>query len=235
MNTLVSFLKKNPQTLSKYVAFGTAVVDAVVAPLTKFMQHLLTIQDIDPTKRPGSTLMDELYDAFNSIESEDFSKAYSDKVLKKHFAIAQGKIKNLTLKQYKEMTDLSKFEDKKETPLQVVVPNPETKAPYYTVADQEKFFRMAALKEQVIQPATTTEVFDEEGKLNPDPLKRALQMLVEYAAKFENEPSSDEPKVQVSRAQTAVGAGHKFSANRRAVRHFLGDRFRRVEENKKEE
>jgi hypothetical protein len=148
MNTLVSLLKKNPEVLSKYVSFGTAMVDTIVAPLNKFMEHLLTIQGIDPATQPGQSFHNSLNNLFNEVgDIEDFGEDYDDKVMKKHFAKAQGKLKhlNLTLNQYKEMTDITDLKDKEVLP-QVTIPDPlDSIAPYYTVEDQKKFAELDLL------------------------------------------------------------------------------------------
>lgn len=231
MQTFTEFLKKNPNLLSKYVNVGTAVVDAVVQPLNKFMRHLLVVQDIDPNSQPGNKAYQELSDQLDHMlsglpDQEEYTGPFADDaLLRKCLERAKRKFSDLDEKAFRKMTDLSKWPDRKEDkvePLQVSLSGGRTieeamksAKPVYTASDQDVFAKLAA----TASPTST------------DALKEALEILAKYADKLEEKPTE---AFAVGRQATAVGSARRYPSYTRVVRSFKNGVFRRVADEKKE-
>jgi hypothetical protein len=115
MNVLNNFLKNNPAVLTKYVALGTAVVDATLAPLSRLMRHLLLIQGADPNAQPGEKYRKALAKAVDAVEDKkDFDTDYDFSWIKKSLDTARENLKNLKISKdtYRRLTDLSNLADR---------------------------------------------------------------------------------------------------------------------------
>jgi hypothetical protein len=247
MNTLVTLLKNNPAALSRYVKVSTALIDRIVSPLNKFMAHLLVVQGIDPNTQPGQASRQALVDALNGVDdSEEFDKDLDSSWFNKQFDRARGKLSHLNTSKefFRKATDLNNVSDKP-TPLQVAInqaveiqksaaqSEQESKTLFYTVADQDKFAKVAKEKEALARSEKES-IFTASGDLNISSLKNALQELQKYAASLPFASEESRPvKFEVGRQPVTIGRGRKTSSHNKIVKTFKNGLFRRVEEPKK--
>lgn len=115
MNTFNDFLKKNPELLSKYVSLGLEIVDKAVVPLNIFMQHLLKVQGISPSAKPGELYKKMFNKAVDTpkLDKEDYSESFDFSPVIKAFEKTSDRLKhlNLTKEQFKKLTDLNNIPD----------------------------------------------------------------------------------------------------------------------------
>lgn len=113
MNMLTSFLKKNPELLTKYVSVGFSLVDKAISPLNKIMVHLLEVQEIDPKTQPGTIFRNALNKAINVIDEEEYDEEFEFSRFHTRFQKVSNKLAglNLTADTYRKITDLSLLSD----------------------------------------------------------------------------------------------------------------------------
>lgn len=156
MKALNDLLQKHPSVLSTYVSLGFALVDKTVAPLNKFMQHLMVIQGIDPKTEPGAAERKLLEDMLNNVnDEEEFEEDFNFDPALKAFDKTNKKLQHLhlTKEKFKDLTDVSQLG---------VAPTP-----------------LQRTKE-------ATKIFTADGLLNANSLKDALKTLKKYAEELES-------------------------------------------------
>lgn len=219
MNVLTDLLKKNPVVLNKYVSLGFALVDKTVAPLNRFMQHLLVIQGIDPNTQPGARARQALESAIDGIEdSEEFEESFDFAPVIKAFEKTKSRLKHLQLNQdqYKKLTDLSLVDDKPQ--LQATKkwdPVKEEIVEYDNALDELKAFM------------DKYNISLSEVPLNTESARNALKIL----NKYNDGLKARTEKFDTARQPVTVGRGKKSRSRTKVVKNFKGC-FRRVAEDK---
>lgn len=233
---LTELLKRNPVVLNKYVSLGFALVDKTVGPLNKLMHHLLEVQGIDPNTRPGDRTRAALTAAIDGVEdSEEFDKDFDFSRFHSRFQRVSAKLKDLNLskEKYREMTDLSKLDDKptmdryKElvnltssgTP---ALQRTRSRGDTETIAEIES----ALKKPDFLDPIEdlkqfTAKYYSDSGELNTSALKSALKKLESFAANTE--------RVDANRQPTVVGGTRRTKGRSKVTKSFKNGLFRRVE------
>src|ERR1017187_6723382 len=121
MSILVNFLKRNPEALATYVVVSTKLVDRLVAPLNKFMEHLLVVQGIDPKTEPGANFRKALAAAVEGVDdSKEFQDDFDFGWVARHYEKTIKGLSHLNLSREKflKITDLSKLNDPPKTELE---------------------------------------------------------------------------------------------------------------------
>jgi hypothetical protein len=121
MSILVNFLKKNPEVLATYVVVSTKLVDRLVSPLNRFMEHLLVVQGIDPNTQPGASFRKALAAAIDGVDdSKEFQDDYDFGWVARHYEKTIKGLSHLNLSRDKflKITDLSKLSDPPKTELE---------------------------------------------------------------------------------------------------------------------
>jgi hypothetical protein len=168
MSTLVNFLQKNPAVLSKYVIVSTKLVDCLVVPLNKFMEHLLVVQGIDPKTEPGDKFQKEISAVVDSVDdSEDFRKDFDFGWVARHYEKTKSRMSNLTFDKFLKLTDLSHLNDsaknKEETIVEAVKINS-------TIPE--------SVREEILTPAIS---------LDTTSIEEALKILARCISSFSKE------------------------------------------------
>lgn len=115
LQSLKSFLQRDPNRLKTYVQAGLTVVDSAVGPLNALMKHLLIMQGLDPNSEPGAKRRRELEAAllasFNRLDDADFDADYDFSWLANKFSFTSKKLEHLKLTKdkFRDLTDLNDF------------------------------------------------------------------------------------------------------------------------------
>lgn len=217
MNTLVTFLKKNPAVMNKYVNLSITLVDRAVKPLNKLMSHLLEIQGIDPRTQPGDSARKALIEAMDKIPDPhafdtdfDFSRFRNGK-----FEKVKNELKelNLSKEEFYKMTDLTNLSDTPPkgptgaTGATLMVAKPD---PLDELADFAKRYNLTS-----------------KGPLTPTSIRNAVETLKKYAKDLEDENPT--VKVSANRQPTVIGSVKSAKGKAKIVKTFKKGLFRRVD------
>ena len=254
MKALTDLLQKHPEVLNKYVSIGFALVDKTVAPINKFMQHLMVVQGIDPNTQPGEKERKALEDMLNNVDdSEEFEENFDFAPALKAFDKTNKKLQHLhlTKEKFKDLTDVSQ--------LGVAQPSLQRTKPA-KIFNSEGLLNSGSLKEalQTLKKYAEELEFDkdESTQLSPklakareltqqmvdrgllDSSVKAFQAQVDEILKFSDDALTSlekvilrhpktEPKNATSRQSVAVGKNKKTRAKAKVTKSFKGC-FRRV-------
>ena len=117
LNTLNTYLNKNPKLLSKYISVSMAVIGVVLKPINQVMKHALIVQGIDPRTRPGERQQKALQVALDkdlgTLHEKDFDDDYDFSWVKKALGITNAKLADLHVTQetFRKLTDLTHVDD----------------------------------------------------------------------------------------------------------------------------
>lgn len=213
MSLLTDFLKDNNEVRETYVKVGTAVVNALAAPLEMLLAHLLEVQGIDPEHAtPNQFLKEALSRALEQVDDpEDLPKDFDVDWVVKHYAKARDRLNNLTRESFQEMTDLTHVPDrdaKDDKELEELLATKwndkaqaavtEGKPAVYTSKDIEDIQKIAKNK----RPLSMS------GPVNSDSLKEALETLAKYADILKD-TNEEKPTVSVPRETSTFGKTRK--------------------------
>jgi hypothetical protein len=205
MNSFVTFIKKNPVLLTRYVGLGVALVDKAVSPLNRLMSRLLEVQGIDPSTKPGDRERKALIDAMDRIPDPhdfdtdfDLSRFRAGKLKKVN---AELKDLNLTMDKFRDLTDLTNLSDKPAIQAAVAPSKREDPDPLQELADFADRYNVKGFEDAVLK-------------------------IKEYAEDITASPI----QVTRSRQPTAVAGGNKaIKGKPKTVKTFKKVVFRRVD------
>ena len=143
MKALKDFLNKKPQRMEKYVSGGLLLAHVLAFPVRKTLEHLLTIQDIPLSTKPGERFTNILVQAFNQKKLDDhgydtdFDFSWAHKKLMEYRAIHP----TMNEKAFRRLTDISNLSDREvalQRTVDAVVPPDNTKSDFLKFVEEMK-------------------------------------------------------------------------------------------------
>jgi Asp-tRNA(Asn)/Glu-tRNA(Gln) amidotransferase C subunit len=222
--------------LSTYVHVGAKIIDATVNPINKFMKHLLIVQGLDPNAQPGAAYRARLIKAIDQVDdSKEFDDDFDFSWVGKSFFKAKSNLNGLNVNksEFQRMTDLSHFDDSpiKMEPLQVAkneINDYCENVAARTIPDLSTTQGRSDYRRKVVESfKNENHLKDEIGSDSITKLKGALEALVKYADKYDEEVKKE--TVTLARQPNALSDSKKAKKPIRVNKSFKKGSFRRVD------
>jgi hypothetical protein len=170
MKFLKQFFTKHPELRTQYVDTSIVALNYLAKPLDLFMQHLLTVQEIDPQTKPGSRYQAALAESLNKTHEKDFDDNYDFSWIRKSFQKTQNALPNLNMTpaQYHRATDIGSLQSP-----------PAKEDKFFTEAAQEDTLR--AVTDPTFYPTTeeNQKLIDRDRKSLPSSILDKMQRYVD--------------------------------------------------------
>jgi hypothetical protein len=95
-----------------YTAIIRWILTCMLFVINKIMYHFLVLQGLDPNASPGQTLYKSLANIFDNVERLEYDPDQENFWLKKQYSKIHDKFPDISLDEYKKISNLNKVLDK---------------------------------------------------------------------------------------------------------------------------